>query len=65
MNLFLKKLFSILAFSGFALAVASTSTFAGIKESQIKTGNGIVFETPECPEGEEWNEETKLCEKKK
>ena len=59
----MSKFFTILALGLLTLNVFASASFAGNERSPLSQ-NGVVFEKPECPEGETWNEEKKACEKK-
>ncbi|GAA6211203.1 hypothetical protein NBRC116602_09430 [Hyphomicrobiales bacterium 4NK60-0047b] len=56
------KFFTIAALGLLTLNVYAPASFAGGDRSQAN--KGIVFEKQECPEGETWSDEKKVCEKK-
>lgn len=55
------KFFTVLALGLLTLNVYAPSVFAG--EERTHTKKEVVMEKKDCPEGEKWNEEKKLCEK--
>ena len=59
----MSKFFTILALGLLTLNVFAPASFAG-NERAFLTQDNVLFEKPECPEGENWNEEKKACEKK-
>ena len=59
----MSKFFTILALGLLTLNVFAPAAFAGNDRSALSQNN-VLFEKPECPEGEDWNEEKKACEKK-
>lgn len=59
----MSKFVTVLALGLLTLNMSATASFAGGDRSQL-IQNGIIFDKPECPEGETWNEEKKACEKK-
>jgi len=59
------KLAAVLAISTFTIGFGVSGSMAGITDAQLKNKSGIIYEKPACPEGQDWNEETKACEAKK
>lgn len=59
----MSKFLSILTMGCFALGLSTSAAFAVASDRSFSTLNSVVYEKKECPEGEEWNEETKACEK--
>ncbi len=55
------KFFTVLALGLLTMNVYAPTVFAG-DERMVK--KEAVMEKKECPEGETWNDEKKLCEKK-
>jgi len=55
---------AVLALGLFVIGFAASNSIAGVKDAQLKNKSGVVYEKPACPEGQDWNEETKVCEAK-
>ena len=58
----MSKILKILALGLVATSFYAPASFAGTENSSFSQNN-VIFEKPECPEGETWNEEKKACEK--
>lgn len=59
----MSKLMSSLALGCFVFGLSTSPLLARANDGFSVVGTGVVYETPKCPEGEDWNEEKQACEK--